>query len=27
MIGAFAGGKIAVAYGWRTAFYAVGAPG
>lgn len=27
MIGAFAGGKIAVAYGWRTAFYVVGAPG
>jgi len=27
MIGAFAGGKIAVAYGWRTAFFAVGAPG
>ena len=27
MIGAFAGGKIAVAYGWRAAFYAVGAPG
>ena len=27
MIGAFAGGKIAVAYGWRTAFIAVGLPG
>jgi len=27
MIGAFAGGKIAVAYGWRTAFFVVGAPG
>jgi MFS family permease len=27
MIGAFAGGKIAVAYGWRMAFFAVGAPG
>lgn len=27
MIGAFAGGKLAVAFGWRTAFYAVGAPG
>jgi MFS family permease len=27
MLGAFAGGKIALAYGWRTAFYAVGAPG
>lgn len=27
MIGAFAGGRIAEAYGWRTAFYAVGAPG
>ncbi|MBW8812400.1 MAG: MFS transporter [Caulobacterales bacterium] len=27
MIGAFAGGKIAVAYGWRSAFFAVAAPG
>jgi predicted MFS family arabinose efflux permease len=27
MIGAFAGGKLAVAYGWRTAFFVVGAPG
>lgn len=27
MIGAFAGGKLAVAFGWRTAFYVVGAPG
>jgi MFS family permease len=27
MIGAFAGGKIAVAYGWRNAFFAVSAPG
>lgn len=27
MIGAFAGGKLAVAYGWRTAFLVVGAPG
>ncbi|WP_296599593.1 MFS transporter [Phenylobacterium sp.] len=27
MLGAFAGGKLALAYGWRTAFYIVGAPG
>lgn len=27
MLGAFAGGRIAEAYGWRTAFYAVGLPG
>jgi MFS family permease len=27
MIGAFAGGRIAVAYGWRTAFYVMGVPG
>ena len=27
MLGAFAGGRIAEAYGWRTAFYAVGIPG
>jgi MFS family permease len=27
MIGAFAGGRIAEAYGWRTAFYAMGVPG
>lgn len=27
MIGAFAGGKLALAFGWRTAFYVVGAPG
>lgn len=27
MIGAFAGGRIAAAYGWRTAFYALGVPG
>lgn len=27
MLGAFAGGRIADAYGWRTAFYAVGLPG
>jgi len=27
MIGAFAGGRIAAAYNWRVAFYAVGAPG
>ena len=27
MIGAFAGGRIAEAYGWRMAFYAVGLPG
>jgi MFS family permease len=27
MIGAFAGGKIAVAHGWRAAFFMVGAPG
>lgn len=27
MIGAFAGGKIAVAFGWRNAFIAVAAPG
>ena len=26
MIGAFAGGRVAEAYGWRTAFFAVGAP-
>ena len=27
MLGAFAGGKLALAYGWRTAFFIVGAPG
>ncbi|THD79940.1 MAG: MFS transporter [Phenylobacterium sp.] len=27
MIGAFVGGRIAEAYGWRMAFYAVGLPG
>lgn len=27
MLGAFAGGKLALAYGWRTAFLIVGAPG
>lgn len=27
MIGAFAGGRIAAAYGWRTAFFALGVPG
>lgn len=27
MLGAFAGGKLALAYGWRTAFFVVGAPG
>jgi MFS family permease len=27
MLGAFAGGKLALAYGWRTAFLVVGAPG
>jgi MFS family permease len=27
MIGAFAAGRIAEAYGWRTAFYAMGIPG
>src|ERR1700761_4004992 len=27
MIGAFAGGRIAAAYGWRAAFFAVGLPG
>lgn len=27
MLGAFLGGKLALAYGWRTAFLVVGAPG
>lgn len=27
MLGAFLGGKLALAYGWRTAFFVVGAPG
>jgi len=27
MLGAFAGGRIAAAYNWRVAFFAVGAPG
>ena len=27
MIGAFAGGRIAAEYGWRTAFFALGLPG
>ena len=27
MLGAFLGGKLALAYGWRTAFFIVGAPG
>jgi MFS family permease len=27
MLGAFMGGKLALAYGWRTAFFVVGAPG
>lgn len=27
MLGAFAGGQLALAYGWRTAFFIVGAPG
>jgi MFS family permease len=27
MLGAFAGGKLALAFGWRTAFFIVGAPG
>jgi len=27
MLGAFAGGRIAEAYGWRTAFFALGVPG
>ncbi len=27
MLGAFLGGKLALAYGWRTAFFVIGAPG
>lgn len=27
MLGAFLGGQLALAYGWRTAFFVVGAPG